>query len=152
MPAKCQACEVGVKALPNGIGTKGDPFGGCSNCDAFACGHHGHRDGNVPEFMCVECDPKLLVASAAVAAGQVTAEALAGYRGQAWPVEVWAVRSPDDFLARRPGYGPGLMQRFESTRRELAFEARRDVPPNARDLLLLAGVVAETLGVSGRDR
>ena len=56
------------------IGTQGDPLGACITCQSFACGSHGRRDGHVPEFVCVECDPVRFITSAAV----TTDETLAG--------------------------------------------------------------------------
>lgn len=159
MAARCQACEIGVKTLPNGTGVKGRPFGACSNCDSFTCGHHGHRDGNVPEFMCVECDPSLLAASAAVATGTAIGVTppdqggtrvqamLAGYRAHTLPFEVWVVRSPDDFLRRRPGYGEGLRREVESRRRDYDFNAWVDVPREAQELLVMARAITQMLEI-----
>jgi hypothetical protein len=64
----CQACLAGEPTMGAPKGTKGQPSGACRNCSAFICEHHGQRDAGVPEFRCVQCDPKLLKASAVVIA------------------------------------------------------------------------------------
>ena len=151
MAARCQACEAGIGVLPHGTGTKGNPFGVCSNCDSMTCGHHGHRDAHVPEFMCVECDPKLLAASAAVVAGGTVVTQkqggtdlqtmLGGYRKHALPEDVWVVRSPSEFLQRRPGYDRGLLAEVESRQSKPGTYGWTDLAEDARVLLMMADML-----------
>jgi len=49
----CQACAVGIGDLKAPIGTREEGIGACKNCHSIACGYHGHRDKNAPEFRCV---------------------------------------------------------------------------------------------------
>jgi len=105
--AACQACAAKISALPKPSGNINEPLGTCQNCHSLTCGHHGHRDPNVPEFMCVECDPNLLAASAVLktTADDFTRSVLAGYHLASLPSDIWRVKDLADFLRRRPGYG-----------------------------------------------
>lgn len=114
--ATCEACAAGIGTMPNPIGDHGEGIGTCMNCHSHACGDHGHRDANVPEFICVECDPSLLVASAAVLGrdqGLPTPASLdaAARTYHRYPESgPWVVRSVEEWQTRHGGYGRGLAQ------------------------------------------
>jgi hypothetical protein len=156
MAANCQACVVKVGTLHTPVGNLGEPFGACRNCSAFACGHHGHRDFHVPEFMCVECDPRLLSASAAAitpgarqGGGPQVQAMLAGYHLSALPPERWAITSLAEFQRRRPRYNPSLLEsasRAPWSPQWMGPEFRE--PPNPmRELLVLAGLITKRLQI-----
>jgi hypothetical protein len=161
--AACQACVVKVGKLRNPIGTLGDPFGACNNCSAFACGHHGTRDPNVPRVICVECDPSLLCASAAATSGATAIgptptddplliEMLRGYR-QSWlPPGYWAFHSVDEFRQRRPGYDSAIFE--EVSRRDRgSFQINQELPiwqnlpRESKEMLILAATITRRLDI-----
>lgn len=166
--AHCWACLTGVASVPIRSGTVGDPLGSCRNCQAFACHGHGHRDPTIPEFICVECDPSLLAASAGAQLrpdNPAQAPLVAGYR----PPQIlipggvtivflveWIVRGPEDFFRRRPGYPTNLLEHLPNRRFNLdqpwendqLRRALTDVPRTVTQLALLAAVMAEFLGLS----
>lgn len=125
----CHGCATGVGLLTVPKGLPGDALGTCVNCHALACGWHGHRDPNVPEYMCVECDPALLVASSSQIARTTGTDhdppppdaLLASFSyhrfdGTDGSWELWIVRSLDHFQDRRPGYGPQFFERVRNSR------------------------------------
>lgn len=138
--ARCQSCANGIGALAKPVGNKDEPLGTCRNCHSLACGHHAHRDPNVPEFICVECDPSLLAASAAkIVATRVHLNSpllerlLAGYHLSALPSEYWAVSSLEDFQRRRPGYSQDIFY-IARNRASLNFEQAMGKYPDERRL------------------
>ncbi len=148
--ANCHGCVTNIGTLQQPVGNRQEPFGACRNCSAFACGHHGHRDPHVPEFICVECDPKLLAASAAAIASQAAAapviQALrAGYHLSMAPPERWAIASLDDFQRRRPGYGIEVVNRARELRWNVAWVENLVIPRPGQELLMLAGLIARRL-------
>lgn len=64
MAAYCWICTAKATTLviDDAHGGKNDPLGACSNCHAFACGHHGVRTSSA-QFVCLECVPSLAAAS-----------------------------------------------------------------------------------------
>ena len=152
--ANCQACMVGIRKLPQGVGNPSEPLGSCRSCHSLTCGHHGHRDPNVPEFICVECDPSLLAASAATMTTTRSAaldRVLAGYHLHHLPAETWRIESLDDFVRRRPGYGQDFFDevRQRTTRFGQSWadtnlrEAFSSLPLTAKELLVAAGLIIE---------
>jgi hypothetical protein len=151
----CQACLAGEPTMGAPKGTKGQPSGACRNCSAFICEHHGQRDAGVPEFRCVQCDPKLLKASAVViaqgtagpdsATPQLRTAALGyqEYRTRPDAPAHWAIQSVEDFWARRSAYGPDLMHEFADTRLTTADGTD---PESAATQGLLAGLPEEAFG------
>jgi hypothetical protein len=114
MPADCYWCKVGKSYIPIAVGSTDNPIGCCENCYVFACGHHAQRDPKKQVFQCLDCDPKMLTASA---------QALVDAEGDTPGVETARVgrvtliydgddgdyfTSFDDFRIRRPGYGEWL--------------------------------------------
>ena len=65
MAALCYPCKTKVATLSVSWATKNDPVGCCKLCHVLACGLHGTRVASGPTFICVECQPSLLTASAA---------------------------------------------------------------------------------------
>lgn len=151
-------------------GTKDHPSGCCRNCSSLTCEHHGTRDGAVPEFICVECDPLLAVASATAVAESAGGEGItedlvttaAGYRPYTHREPLrWVARSAREFAERRPQYGEDLGSFFGSTfhwresgepdPRSLAA-ALEALPPAAAELLALAAYLSARfeLAWSGR--
>ena len=158
--AACQACVVNVGKLRVGTGEVGEPFGACNNCSSFACGYHGTRDGNVPQFICIECDPNLLCASAAATVSGVASgglpvvpenplllEMLRGYRLSWLPREYWAVRSVREFSEQRPGYDRNIFEQASARSRDIrSLEGDLDIvwrslPNDAREMLALAALI-----------
>ncbi|MFC7279836.1 hypothetical protein ACFQS1_38260 [Paractinoplanes rhizophilus] len=164
--ADCQVCNARVPAMGVQVGRRGSPSGCCATCHVLACEHHGHRDGNVPEFICVQCDPNFAAACAAVlaqlAGGQgLTAdlqETAAGYPrytdvrpGDLAPR--WLAPSVADFLARRPGYSRSteFVTAFERSSVRLPpgsevdpgplYASWQQMPPDAAGLLHLAAFI-----------
>jgi hypothetical protein len=163
--AACQACVVNINQLQNGAGTLGEPFGACNVCSSFVCGFHGTRDHNVPQMICVECDPNLLCASAASTTGATLAQdnlpqnpvllqMLSGYPRSWMPPEAWAFKSVSEFMERRPGYDRSIL--------EEAIRRRREVRPmegglreiwepmlkeEGREMLVLAVVLTKRLDI-----
>lgn len=111
--ANCYACLVTNQTLQQPKGSLNEAIGCCRNCNSLICGHHGHRDPNVPEFICVLCDPSLLVASA-VTLGAPNNKKLANlknlYHSQDIPKELWIINSLEDFERRRPNYGKDFFE------------------------------------------
>ena len=164
---ECWACLTAVATLRAGLGTTGDPSGCCRNCHALACGHHGQRDASVPEFVCVECDPALLAASAAAIAGPAVGPAPGGSGSAAAMTLLRELdrtgrahdtaerregaphfRSLHDFIARRPNYGHDVLGQLadapEPPRRALdilGLDAIGRVPEAARMLVGAAMLV-----------
>ena len=121
----CQACAANIGRLTSGIGTLGMGIGACVNCHSVTCGWHGHRDANVPEFICVQCDPSILAASAAFLSDapddSIASAARTYFRYPS--VGLWLVQSVEEFIERRPGYGVSffadLQPRFDSGRSDV---------------------------------
>jgi hypothetical protein len=157
--AECHACISKLAfQLPNPQGPKGAPCGSCKICFSFACGVHGHRDPNAPEFICVECDPTLVVASAALPKAGKSPSPTQLQLISLYPpfilvpgsVDRARIRSVDDFLARRPGYDPSAIRKqMERSRLDVhvAMENPRtqsflqELPQENHELLLLASVL-----------
>src|SRR5207245_5794740 len=133
MPSECESCASKIRVLSNPIGTLNNPLGVCANCHSLICGWHGHKDRNEPEFICIECDPNLLVASAAVGShlpGQRPPPSGPGYGYHLYdsPPERWAVKSLDDFFRRRPGYDrASIMQSVKEFRIDKEAIRRMDM-------------------------
>lgn len=127
----CHACLSGITSLASYLGNTNEPLGVCKNCSCLACGHHGHRDPNGPEYICVECDPKLLQASAASlaipnhASQAILHQMELGYYRVLQGDETLFFESLEEFEARRPGYETGLFQEA----REMRFPWER-LPPD----------------------
>lgn len=153
----CYPCTAKVKLLASGIGTKGDPIGCCRVCHVLACGHHAHRDASVPEYICVECDPNLLAASAGAMAppDNPIADELASYYlfGPAGRInERWHLfRSLDDFWVRRPRYGEQLIGKIQNLHlssapwevQDARAKAALELPSESQALLVAAIVISE---------
>jgi hypothetical protein len=165
--AACQACVVNITKLRVGVGQLGEPFGACNNCSSFACGYHGTRDFNIPQLICVECDPNLLCASAAAAATGPTRgglgpvvpenplflEMLRGYRLSWLPREYWAVRSAAEFGERRPGYDPKVFEDARLRSRD-GGQVEGDLgtiwsnlPIEAKEMLILAAIITRRMEI-----
>src|SRR5262245_25292033 len=116
--ATCEACAANIGDLPNPSGVRGDGIGTCKNCHSIACGHHGQREPNVPEFICVECNPSLLIASAAMLeqeedrALSEDLEAAARTYHRFPDPGPWVIRSPEDWAERNVGFGHAHAQAF----------------------------------------
>lgn len=114
----CQACVAGFGVVQRPIGDRGEAIGTCANCHSHACGYHGHRDANVPEFICVECDPSLLVASAAMLVRRGGGQPSPGLDAAArtyhrYPTEgSWVVASVEEWAGRRATYSFAQAQGF----------------------------------------
>jgi hypothetical protein len=118
----------------------------CKLCGALSCGQHGQRDPNLPGCVGVECDPSLLVASAAAASSGDKQEVVSAVAANIPPQFMMADLS--EFIARRPAYRPWLEA-------AVAREARHAgplpvVPWNeaAQDLITAAGVLVRRLEIS----
>ncbi len=167
MPADCQACLKGVPTRANPKeGNRNDPMGTCYNCHSLACPYHGHRDGTVPEFICVECDPSLLSASAASTMRTMTTRvppilliAASTYHLFQAPPERWRVDSLEQFVQRRPySYGEDFLEGARDAGHSFVQEwrARRlrdilDIPTETRDLLVAAGYIMRVLELPRED-
>jgi len=164
VPAECLACASKVPfQLSNPQGPLGNPLGVCSNCRSLACGAHGHRDPNIPEFVCVQCDPHHVAASAAFVG---TGRALSSSQRNVAALFLPLVRNPEaadririkslaDFIHRRPGYDEktlreGMSKRFRSDRirEDPKLVVFSEIPPVNWDLLKLAAVLAKQLGTN----
>jgi hypothetical protein len=66
MAALCYPCKTKVATLSVAWATENDPVGCCKLCHVLACGLHGTRVASGPTFICVECQPEILAASAAL--------------------------------------------------------------------------------------
>jgi len=154
--ASCYPCTMNAKLLASGVGLAGDSIGCCRVCHVLACGHHAHRDAKVPQFICVECDPKLLAASAG--ANLPPDNPLAGelrfynfqedFRAFA---AGYLFRSLEEFIERRPRYGEDFVSRvrqvhFTSEPWVARDEVGRTVlglPRESQDLLIAAMLLVE---------
>ena len=157
--ADCLCCVNNIGKLRNPRGSPHEPLGSCQNCHSLACGHHGHRDPNVPEFICVECDPSLLAASAATITASTpdTEEALSlmrsGYRLHVLPPDRWLIRNIADLARRRPGYDLDFAAEISSVRQRVSWErvqsplrnALRALDPEARNLIIAGLVIIYSL-------
>lgn len=157
--SNCWACEVNIGRLAYPKGTLGWGLGTCRMCNSLACGHHGHRDDNGPEYMCVQCDTKLLIASAVHLSGGVSdsipsivVQAASGYRPLPEGGDIWIIRSLDELEIRRPGYGRdilGLMRRVRI--RPIRFTEHSELlifldelPEEAKELIIAAVIITRT--------
>jgi len=153
--AACFLCETNVGQLSGGIGQADQPLGCCNSCHSFACGLHAHRDRNVPEYICVLCDPSLLAASAVVLDGaQDVSPAFQRivYRADLGPYSLEMRRFADfnDFLQRRPNYPRSLFDEIrdlqkrlytQKERREEMLHALSRLSLEAQHLFLAAGLI-----------
>lgn len=158
--AACEACVVNIGTLQNPEGTAGDPFGACKNCSSFCCGYHGTRDPHVPQMICVECDPSLLLASGAAQTVGIDpvppdeptlSEMLRGFRGFGEPPTDWAFTSVNDFMQRRPGYGSSVVEEAIQTAgslgslRELGI--LRPLSKESKEMVVLAVLITILLKI-----
>ena len=172
--ADCEACNAGQPVVAAPIGAKGHPSGCCLNCHALACDHHGLRDGGVPEYRCVQCDPSLLSASAVVqaqahpGAGQGITEELADvaagyfrYRTEQFAENRrWVVPTVEQFMERRPGYGEEFFREFyrvepkplsvEVPSEQSLARSLQALPPESAELLQLALFICLRFELVGR--
>lgn len=146
----CHACVLKVAYLSNPLGSSNEPLGVCKNCFSLCCGHHGHRDPNVPEYVCVECDPAILQASAAALAipGRTDILTLQEMKDRYYRSfqgdETWVFKSINDFANRRPGYRDDIFTEAQAMRfpwnqlpQDLSL-AIQQIPEEGRELLLAA--------------
>lgn len=152
MTAECFNCAAGIGAIPgipSGVST--NPRMVCKLCGALNCGRHGQRDPNVPACVGVECDPSLLVASAAATSPSPAAAQVAEQVGAGIPA-AYLVHDLDEFLRRRPLYrswlggavaeaGRGVVDRTAETVHPLWESASAP----GQELLLAASVLAGRL-------
>lgn len=98
----------GCKEIPNV--SPSDPIAACKECGALACNQHGQRDSSKPAFICIECDPTLLVKSAM--SGTQSEPGDDGGGGRPVPesssgdadVPLQTFITVDEFLSQRPAY------------------------------------------------
>jgi hypothetical protein len=158
--AACEACVVNIGTLQNPVGTLGDPFGACNNCSSFCCGHHGTRDKNVPEMICVECDDDVVLASAAaqtVGVGSAPPDEptlnqmLHGSRRFWQPPAYWAFSSVNDFIQRRPGYGSNIVEEAIQTASRLGsleeLGIHRPLSKDSKEMIVLAVLITVFLNI-----
>jgi hypothetical protein len=165
--SSCYSCETKVKHLASGIGTISNPIGCCHICHVLACGYHAHRDASVPEFICVECDPNLLAASAGMMApvDSSIAQELASYYLFSGPpfretTKDNLFRSVNDFIERRPRYGDEFLGKlhqvhFTSQPWEVSEgpgRAALQLPEESKDLLAAAVALSHFYNVQQTPR
>jgi hypothetical protein len=113
MTARCYGCDHQLQSLPDVTATN-RPHAGCCRCGSLTCIGHGQRDPEASRFICVLCDPPLLVVSAAVHQG--ASRPLAGRFTSDWgSVEGGLlVRTLQEFMQRRPRYQGWLEAEVDS--------------------------------------
>lgn len=138
----CHSCVTGQGTISGSIGQTDEPFATCRTCGIFSCGHHGYRDKSVPAFICVQCDPALVTASAGYAPS--------GSSDGRFPPGL-LFESLEEFKRRRPGYGDDVFASIDSA--ITAITAWNDprwwsldrppsnLPPEKLRLLVAAGVL-----------
>lgn len=128
-----------------------DPIGVCKECGGLACNEHGARDPNVPEFVCVLCDPKLLTVSATRGADEESGDDDSGPGHPSGGTPAARARlfvSVEDFLSRRPydadwlAAGIGGVEQF----RERAAARTRNRPERT-EMLMAAMALTELLEI-----
>jgi hypothetical protein len=115
MAAHCYWCADGKTTIPKALGSLGDPLGCCKKCYVLACGHHGQRDPKMQLFQCIDCDPKLLAASAQALVDAEADSSTVERRGIMKVKLIYDYQTEDnlfnsfnEFRLRRPGYGHWL--------------------------------------------
>ena len=160
----CHACLTGVKTLVLGVGSAGEPLGCCRRCHALACGYHAHRDAGIPEYICVECDPNLLAASAGAGAppDNPLRDELVSYY---FPPEYGSFlqssrpfRSLEDFLERRPGYGGQWVGKVRNLvldpwkANDTRMRAVVELPQRSKELLMAAAAISQLYHIQARPK
>lgn len=149
MAATCFNHAAGTHAIPGTGNLSPDPIMVCKLCGALNCAQHGQRDPNVPECVGAECDPALLVASAA-------ATTPAGGAAQAMVRTLGVEPAPafatlGEFLVRRPRYQGWLADAVARERADPAYRFGHPlwtaVPPDGQDMLLAAHVLTRELQI-----
>jgi hypothetical protein len=104
MAAQCYPCKTKVGTLSVSWGIANEPVGCCKICHVLACGLHGTRVKSGPTFVCVECQPSLLTASAATLVTNMdnTIQYLKSLI-ESIPKE-WLYKSLEDFIKKNPDY------------------------------------------------
>lgn len=157
----CYACEIGEPHLPKTLGILKEPIGGCINCQAFACGHHGFRDRASCRFECIMCYPSLLASSAGAVAAvgnkdlnkQVLYELIIQHYPRRLPqedLEFPYVYSTEEFYERYPFYKEQLQEKLATTEinwnlieTERVRNALKSFPDNAQEMLHAAGLLVK---------